>query len=61
MPPPGLKQEDEILVREMIKTFQAGHPKPESYSDFQRGMMAVLTMFEVTRRALPYNPIADRS
>jgi len=57
MPPPDLKPEDEILVREMVKTFQAGHPKPESFSDFKRGMMALLTMFEVTRRPLPYDPI----
>ena len=57
MPPPDLKPEDEVLIREMVKTFQAGHPEPKSYSDFKRGMMAVLTMFAVERRALPYDPV----
>lgn len=57
MPPPDLKPEDEMLIREMIDTFQAGHPEPKSRSDFKRGMMAVLTMYEVKRRALPYDPV----
>lgn len=57
MPPPDLKPEDEALIRDMIKTFQAGHPEPKSQSDFKRGMMAVLTMFEVIRRPLPYDPV----
>lgn len=57
MPPPDLKTEDGLLVRDLIETFKAGHPKPESTSDFIRGFIAVLTMFDVKRRPLPYDPI----
>lgn len=64
MSKPLLKPEFEKLQGEMIETFLAGHKEwrpdlhyPESHSDMQAGMMALLRMFEIKRR-----PVAlDRS
>jgi hypothetical protein len=58
MPPPTLIQEDEVLVHQLIETFMAGRSGayPASYSDLKWNFIAVLKMFDVKRRPLPYNP-----
>lgn len=60
MPPREVKPEDYTLIKEMYATFQAsGVSAPASFSDFQRGFTAIITMFEVKRRPLPYNPFPE--
>jgi hypothetical protein len=60
---PNLKPEIARLESDMIETFLAGHhewrpdlPYPESHSDMQGGMRAVLRMFDVKRRPLALSP-----
>jgi hypothetical protein len=59
MPPPRLNPKDEDLVGQLIETFMAGRngAYPASYSDLTWNFIAVLQMFEVKRRPLPYDPI----
>lgn len=59
MPKSDLTPEDRILEKELIETFLAGHKQyrpdlayPESHSDMQGGMRAVMEHFEITRRPI---------
>lgn len=59
MPKPSLSPEFEQLERDMIDTFLAGHhewrpdlPYPQSHSDMQGGIRALLRMYEIKRRPL---------
>lgn len=61
MSKPQLIDEDSKLEHELIQTFIAGHkewrpdlPYPESHSDMQAGIRALLKMFKIERR-----PIAE--
>ena len=61
MPPREIKPEDYALVKEMYATFQAAHSGPAvSFSDFQVGFTGLLKMFEIKRRALPYDPYGTK-
>lgn len=69
MPKPPLKPEFAGLESEMIRTFIAGHQQwrpdlryPESHSDMQAGMRALLKRYEITPRAVPldWREIEDR-
>lgn len=60
MPKPSLKPEFATLEVEMIKTFLAGHHRyrpdlsyPESHSDMEGGMRALLKRFDITPRPIP--------
>lgn len=60
MAKPSLKSPLAALEAEMIKTFIAGHhlyrpdlPYPESHSDLQGGMRALIKRFDITPRAIP--------
>lgn len=59
MAKPTLKEPLRSLENDLIETFMAGHaewrpdlPYPESHSDMQAGMMAVLRMFEIKKRPI---------
>lgn len=59
MPKPPLREDFAKLESDMIETFLAGHHKwrpdlsyPESHSDMQGGMRALLKMFEIKRRPI---------
>lgn len=59
MPKPTLKEPLHSLEHEMIETFLAGHhlyrpdlSYPESHSDMQGGIRALLRMFDIKRRPL---------
>lgn len=59
MAKPLMKPEYEQLNGDMIATFLAGHhayrsdlPYPESHSDMQAGMMALMRMYEIKRRPI---------
>lgn len=56
MPPLNLTQRDEDLVKEVIATFLQGRGYPSSHSDMHAGLVAVLRMYEITRRLAPYDP-----
>lgn len=69
MPKPPLKPEFAALESEMIRTFIAGHQQwrpdlryPESHSDMQGGIRALLKRYEITPRAVPldWREIEDR-
>lgn len=60
MPKPQLIPEESLLERDLIETFLAGHKQwrpdlsyPESHSDMQACVRALLIMYEVKRRPLP--------
>lgn len=60
MPKPNLKKPFDDLEAEMIKTFLAGHHQwrpdlsyPESHSDLQAGMRALLKRYDITARPVP--------
>lgn len=60
MAKPSLKPPFAELESEMIRTFLAGHQQwrpdlgyPESHSDMQAGMRALLKRYEITARAVP--------
>jgi hypothetical protein len=60
MPKPRLKPEYSKLAGDLIETFLAGHhqwrpdlPYPESHSDMDGGVRALLRMFEIKRRPIP--------
>jgi hypothetical protein len=60
MPKPSLKPAFADLEVEMIRTFLAGHKQwrpdlsyPESHSDMQAGIRALLKRYEITPRAVP--------
>lgn len=55
----SMKPEFDQLERALLETFLAGHhearpdlPYPESHSDMQSGIRALLVMFEIKRRPL---------
>lgn len=57
----SLKPELAILEADIIETLIAGHKQwrpdldyPESHSDMQGAVRGLLQMFDVKRRALPY-------
>lgn len=59
MPKPSLKEPYNSLESDLIDTFIAGHHEwrpdlayPESYSDMQGGIRAVLRMYEIKRRPI---------
>lgn len=59
MPKPNMSPEFEKLEREIIETFLAGHHEwrpdlayPESHSDMQGGVRALLRMYEIKRRPI---------
>lgn len=59
MPKPQLTPEYAQLETEIIRTFLAGHSEwrpdltyPESHSDLQGGVRALLRMFDIQRRPL---------
>jgi len=59
MPKPSLAEPFRTLENQLIETFVAGHKEwrpdlayPESYSDMQGGMMAVMRMFDIKRRPI---------
>ena len=65
MPKPPLMPDQSILERDVIETLLAGLKQwrpdlnyPESHSDMQGCVRALLTMFEVKRRPLP-EPLAS--
>lgn len=69
MPKPSLKTSFSDLEVEMIRTFLAGHHQwrpdlayPESHSDLQAGMRALMKRYEITPRAVPldWREIEDR-
>lgn len=54
-----LKPEFDLLEQEILDTFLAGHHEarpdlayPQSHSDMQSGIRALLVMFDITRRPL---------
>jgi hypothetical protein len=58
----SLKPELALLEGAIIETLIAGHKQwrpdldyPQSYSDMQGAVRGLLQMFEVKRRALPYD------
>lgn len=60
MAKPSLNPEFATLEMEMIRTFLAGHKQwrpdlayPESHSDLQAGMRALLKRYEIVPRAVP--------
>jgi hypothetical protein len=58
MPPPTLSPADNVLIGQMIETFMAGRngAYPASYSDLTWNFIALIRMFDVKRRPLPYDP-----
>ena len=59
MPKPSLAEPFRTLEWQLTETFLAGHhewrpdlPYPESNSDMQGGMMALMRMFEIKRRPI---------
>ncbi len=65
MPKPPLMPEQSLLERDLIETLLAGLRQwrpdlryPESHSDMQGCVRALLTMYEVKRRPLP-EPLAS--
>lgn len=59
MPKPTLKEPDRTLASQILETFLAGHhqwrpdlPYPQSHSDMQGGVLALLEMFEIKRRPI---------
>ena len=57
MPKPSLAEPYSTLEHELIETFIAGHHEwrpdlsyPESYSDMQGGVRALMRMFDIKRR-----------
>lgn len=69
MPKPGLRSEFASLESAMIKTFLAGHHQwrpdlayPQSHSDLQGGMRALLKRFTITPREIPldWRELEDR-
>ena len=64
-----LSPEFELLESQIIETLIAGHKEwrpdlayPESTSDMQGAVRGLLKMFEVKRRALPFDlPYANKS
>lgn len=60
MPKPDLKSPFSDLESEMIRTFLAGHHQwrpdlsyPQSHSDLQGGMRALIKRFNITPRDIP--------
>lgn len=60
MPKPSLKAAFAELESEMIRTFIAGHKQwrsdlayPQSHSDMQGGIRALLKRYEIVPRAIP--------
>jgi hypothetical protein len=65
-----MKPEFDQLEKDIIETFLAGHkeyrpdlPYPQSHSDMQGGIRALLVMFEIKRRpiALSFNELYPKS
>lgn len=61
--PPLAKEEDRATERHMIETALAGLKRwrpdldfPQSYSDMEACVRALMTMFDVRRRPLPEPP-----
>jgi len=69
MAKPSLKPPFDVLETEMIKTFLAGHNQwrpdlsyPESHSDMQGGVRALIKRFDIQARPIPldWREIEDR-
>jgi len=59
MPKPTLLEPDRSLANDIFETFMAGHHEwrpdlsyPQSASDVQGGVLALLKMFKITRRPI---------
>ena len=48
----GLSSEAELLEKQIIETLRAGYDRPESVSDWQGCVRALMRMFDVKRRAI---------